>query len=358
MPRILRARPLSGKEKERVRDLLHLCPSVKEFARGRAVVLSGAGWTCPKIAVALGVTEVSVRTWVKRFNAKGVTGLREPRRSGRPRVFGERFRGELNRALAGSPREKGYAFTVWTVLSLVLYLATKIPRRISPGHLHRVLHDEGYVWRRPKHDLKHRQNRRLYRAVQRRLKDLQEEAAYSDQMVLLYLDESEVHLHPYLTGMWTRRGRQPKVPAAGIDRKIHLFGAVNYRTGRLAWRSADRKNAKEFLAFLREVVSRYPGKDLHLVLDNVAYHKTAAILEYVESLNGRIELVWLPPYSPNLNPIERVWKYIKKKYLANHFFENIFSVMEALVLALDCVNRALQRNPSLIGSAKDLCEAA
>jgi hypothetical protein len=123
------------------------------------------------------------------------------------------------------------------VLTLAVYLFGATSRMISRSHLLRIVRDEGYVRRRPKLSLKWRRNRRLYRAVQRRLKRLELDATRpGSRSVLIYGDECEFPLNPGLVGIWTRRGVQPEVPSAGQDLKIAAIGGINFATGRMTWR--------------------------------------------------------------------------------------------------------------------------
>jgi transposase len=339
VPKKLPVRPLTDKDREGLRQLQRGARSVTEFCRARAVALQSGGWSVGDIADAVDVTDAAVYGWLKRFSEGGVESLRDRGRSGRPPTYDERFRARICRALSKSPRRCGLATTVWTVLTLAVYLFDATSRMISRSHLRRIIHDEGYVWRRPKLSLKWRQNRRLYRAVERRLRQLEREATKpGSRSVLIYGDECEFHLNPGLVGMWTRRGVQPEVPSAGQDLKISAFGGINFATGRMTWHLAKRKNQTEFLEFLRELLSRYRGWKVTLVLDNVAYHKTQKVRALLEENADRIEVVWLPPYSPTLNRIERVWKHLKSRYLYNEFFGTEMGLLRAVERALNTLN--------------------
>lgn len=333
---------MSDKRRNELREIARTARSVNEFSRARAVALRSAGWSVAEIAEAFEVTPQAVYGWLDRYEKGGATALRDRPRGGRPRDYGPSYRRIIAATVETRPRQLGLAITVWSVLTLAACLWRTTTRRISPSHLRRILHEEGYVWRRPKLTLRHRQNRRLYRAVQRRLEELQGAAtAPGADFVLLYEDEAEFHLNPGLTGMWTLRGVQPEVPSAGQDRKIAAFAAVDWATGRMVWHLADRKNQREFLIFLDKVVKAFPRKRLVLVLDNVAYHKTKAVMNRVEELAGRVELLWLPPYSPNLNRIERIWGHLKRTYVYNEYFGDERGLVKAVEAALNSLNSAL-----------------
>jgi len=91
------------------------------------------------------------------------------------------------------------------------------------------------------------------------------------------------------------------------------------RSGRLATLLAAQGNGRRFQQFLEQLVQRWPLDHLVLVLDNVSYHKSTAIRAWLAAHVGQVTVVWLPTYSPHLNRIERVWRFVKSK-LAGHRF--------------------------------------
>jgi putative transposase len=137
---------------------------------------------------------------------------------------------------------------------------------------------------------------------------------------LLFLDESEIHLHPRLVNMWMPKGQRFEVPVPVANHKVPLYGALNYRTNQLSYHVGHGKNAAEFLGFLAQLAEEYRSRPSILVLDNASYHTAVAVLKYLEELSSGFQVIWLPPYSPELNDIEHIWKYVKGASLANYDF--------------------------------------
>lgn len=82
-------------------------------------------------------------------------------------------------------------------------------------------------------------------------------------------------------------------------------------TGRFYWKSAERGNATSFQAFLDQLRQRFPGQMLHLILDNSSVHKNRSVKRYLER-HPEVRLHFLPPYSPEYNPVEKMWWWLKK----------------------------------------------
>jgi hypothetical protein len=147
--------------------------------------------------------------------------------------------------------------------------------------------------------------------------------------VLIFQDEVEIHLHPALARQWAPVGQQPQVPAPGKNEKRVVYGGVNYRTGVLTYTVAASKCGAEFLAFLIFLVKAYAGQKIQLVCDNGRFHHTKAVQAWLEVNRDLIEVFWLPPYSPSLNLIERLWGHLKRTVLANVLYSNLDDLVAA-----------------------------
>lgn len=139
----------------------------------------------------------------------------------------------------------------------------------------------------------------------------------------------EIHRFPALTRMWALVGKQPEVPAPGKNEKKVVYGGVNYRTGKLTYTLADSKCGSSFLVFLMALLLAYAGKKIRLVCDNGRFHATKAVRAFLEEHREQIEVYWLPPYSPSLNLIERLWGHLKRTVLANVLYANLGDLVAA-----------------------------
>lgn len=106
-----------------------------------------------------------------------------------------------------------------------------------------------------------------------------------------------------------------------------MFGALEYRSGHLTTMITKRTSAAAFQTFLYALAARYPADHLVLVLDNASYHKTAAIRSWCADEAERISVIWLPTYSPQLNLIERVWRFVKSKLACHRFWNDLPSLI-------------------------------
>lgn len=129
-----------------------------------------------------------------------------------------------------------------------------------------------------------------------------------------------------------KRGTQTTVPAtSGSDALLHIFGGLNLVTGTVVATFAHQRNSDSFIAFLEELMLHaYPQQAVYLVLDNASFHRSASAQAAISLFEPRLQVFWLPPYTPELNPIEPYWRYMKTQACGNRTFKNIAEVEAAV----------------------------
>ena len=144
------------------------------------------------------------------------------------------------------------------------------------------------------------------------------------------MDEVSLDLEPPLHACWMKRGQQKIVPALqpGTKKHDHILGAYSWNTDTVAWKVTSWKNSQSFLEFIEYLLVKcYPTGRIVLVMDNVSYHKSAAVLAALSLFEHRLLVFWLPPYCPELNLIERYWKHLKDLACANKLHDCIEEVV-------------------------------
>ncbi len=142
-------------------------------------------------------------------------------------------------------------------------------------------------------------------------------------------------LHPILRKCWMKRGQRKLIPAPGQQHWEHLFGAYNWRTDCVSWQFASRKNSASFIAFIEHLMTVcYPTQKVILVTDNASYHKSQASRAALSLFEDRLAVIWLPPYNPFLNPIERFWRHLKDIACANKLFPGLDALADSVRSAL------------------------
>jgi transposase len=137
-----------------------------------------------------------------------------------------------------------------------------------------------------------------------------------------------------LTYTWARRGQQPKVKTAGKRKGYKVFGLMEYFTGRFFYQGQEgRLNSTAYIAFLRRVLEQ-TTQPILLIQDGARYHTSAETKAFFAQQTARLQVVQLPTYSPDYNPIEKLWKKIKQQETHLHYFPTFEALTEKVEQAL------------------------
>ena len=141
----------------------------------------------------------------------------------------------------------------------------------------------------------------------------------SDIDHLLFEDETMIRDYQAIGCTWFLRGHQRKIPTYGQHKGVKLIGTLDYETGRIICTEEGAYDAAAFLRFLERTLREYPTGKIVMVLDNARIHHAKLIQPFLKENAGRLALIFLPPYSPQLNLMEGVWKWLKESVINNVF---------------------------------------
>ena len=163
--------------------------------------------------------------------------------------------------------------------------------------------------------------------------------------MILFGDEVSFWLDGTLHQTWARQGQQPRVDTYGQRKTAHIFGAISLDQARFYYQFASVFNGQTFLRFLKHLVAQHPGRKIFLIIDNGPCHNLKEEgKKWLKEHGDCIALYRLPPYSPEFNPIEGVWKTTRKMTTHNRFF----TTTEQRDAALRATFRKFQLHPALI----------
>jgi transposase len=144
--------------------------------------------------------------------------------------------------------------------------------------------------------------------------------------VFYYADEFNVSWHPTLRKMWSPQGQQIMIPTPGTPTKRYGLGAVNYHTGESVVLVQPHKRRTEIATLLQTLLDKHPDETVIVAWDNARTHQDDEIEAVVRSAAGRLVLLYLPTYSPWLNPIEMLWRHYRREVTHCELFDNIHAL--------------------------------
>lgn len=167
-------------------------------------------------------------------------------------------------------------------------------------------------------------------------------------MVLIYEDESQIRDYQALHATWSQKGKQKQVPTYGHHAVVSLFGALDALKGKFLCMEASVCNSQSFQHFLAYILSQYPGnKKIVVILDNAKLHHAKLLQPFLQKHRERLTLLFLPPYSPNLNLCERIWKWMRESVIVNRFHATREEIRESVITFLEFISeipeKVLQR---------------
>jgi transposase len=150
--------------------------------------------------------------------------------------------------------------------------------------------------------------------------------------------------------MWSRVGQQVMIPTPGQPYKRYGIGAVNYHTGETVVLFRRRKRRREIAEVLEALVAKHPTGTIFVAWDNADTHEDDEVEAVVRGAAGRLVLLYLPTYSPWLNPIEMLWRHFRREVTHCELFENVEALLTAAHTFFDRYNRSPSLLLSIIGS--------
>jgi transposase len=124
---------------------------------------------------------------------------------------------------------------------------------------------------------------------------------------------------------WFEKGKQRMIRTTGKHRGVKLLSTVDYCNGNIVWHEDEEYTAETFLKFLNKVIDAYPSGTITMVLDNARIHHAKMLVPFLKQ-NKRLTLVFLPSYSPQLNIVEGLWKWLKSDVVNNVFYHTVSEI--------------------------------
>lgn len=324
---------------------MHQACDVRYFRALQALLRFSTGTAVGVVAQEAGVTPQMTWVWRKvyRVSRGDERVLRPVPPPGASPLTGPSQNAQIESILQEDPQALGYQATGWTVPLLQYHLQVQ-SICLSQRTVRRRLKSLGYVWKRPSYVLAYPdpQWKAKCRYIRRRVRRIREK---HPNAIILFVDETDLRELPPLRAGWARRGKRFRIPITGRNSKRVLFGALNYQTGHRIMLVRRYNRLADFQAFLDMLKKHYKGRPLSLILDRCSSHVHNRA--YARKLS--IGLIWLPRACPKLNPMEDLWRELKRTVAADRCYADINELAErALRWMLALTHRHALRKAGLL----------
>jgi transposase len=297
------------------------------------------------VATSLGFCRTSIYPWLRRAKDEGLDALVEKIAEGPDPKLTEKQRQRVKRWIVGKdPRQYGFEFGLWTRRIVQTMIQEKFGVALCLTSVGKLLAQLELTPQKPLRRAYERDPVRIELWKKDEFPKLKKRARKHGAKIY-FLDETGFSSEPNLRRTYGLKGKTPVVKTSGRRQKVNVISAVSLQGAFWCQIYTHTLKQGDFIIFLKDLMSGQRGK-VFLVLDSHPAHIANSVKEYVQSTKGRLELHFLPPYAPDLNPDEFVWHYLKGNGVAKKPLHKDESLKERVQEDLDKLkkDRALLRS--------------
>ena len=300
--------------------------------RAQALLAFHEGISVYQLSIVLRRSEKTIREWLNRFRHTRVASIFPHYKSDNAAKLTREQKQKLNTILSQPPSVYGIPKEFWDISSLKTYIKAEFGMEYASDESYRlifVLHN--YSFHLPDTFDRKRDEKK----VTKRMEEIKAEIAAllkDDTWLVFTSDECRIVWESEIRRAWLPKGEKTIIKVERKRKAQSFIGFLNLKTGeellfRLAWQKQD-----EIIPVLEALVQKYPDKHICIIWDNARFHHGKKLKTKLSTTLKRIHLINLPPYAPDHNPQEHVWKYGKDKLANNQRIS-----LEETVLAFESI---------------------
>jgi transposase len=280
--------------------------------RMHALLALAEGMSVQDVAEMLHLGEQTVRDYRNRFLVKYMASLTYKRPPGRPSKLTKTQRRELAELIKAGPQAAGDTSACWNTPLIQDLIQTRFGVAYHPHYLATLLHNLGFSYQKARFVSDHLNEAKRLAWCQTEWPRIIRQARQR-KALLLFGDDASFAQWGSLSYTWAPKGEQPEVRTSGKRKGYKVFGLIDYFSGQFFYKAHEgRFNSESYAAFLLEVLA-HTRRPVVVVQDGARYHTRAAMQHFFDAHADRLTSEQLPAYSPDFNPIEHLWKKVKKE---------------------------------------------
>ena len=297
------------------------------------------------VASILGVSHEAIRLWVGDFILNGVSSLRIGKSPGRPPKLTKSQKKELASIIEKGPEAAGFPGACWTSPMIQSLIEGKFGVTYCVYYIVQLLSNMGFSYQKAAFEAEHLDKEARQEWISKTWPKILELAKRKNSYIL-FGDEASFPQWGTLSYTWAKKGANPVVKTSGKRKGYKVFGFIEFFTGKFFSKAqTERLNSDSYIDFLKGVLSK-TRKHLILIQDGARYHTSKQVKKFFGSCKDRISVFQLPSYSPDYNPIEKLWKKIKQmgthmKYFPT--FESLMTQVDEMLLEFENLQEEVLR---------------
>lgn len=313
--------------------------------RIHAILYILEGKSVSEVADILKLSLQTIYNYLTAFILQRLESLKYKRPPGRPRKLTKTQRQVLAKLIERGPEKAGYDCGCWDTVLIQDLIYSRFGVEYNPHYIAELLKNMGFSYQKGRFVSDHLDDVALaQRAWLEKTWPEIKRLAQTKGAMILFGDEASFAQWGSLSYTWARKGHQPTVKTSGKRKAYKIFGLIDYLSGVFFYKGhTDKFNAESYQAFLTEVLTK-TKQHLIIIQDGARYHTSKAMVEFFAQHDQRLTIYQLPAYSPEFNPIEYLWRNIKKQ--ATHL--RYFPIFADLIHKVDQKLRYFANTPKRI----------
>lgn len=325
-----------------------LSHEVLEHYRLRAITLYEKKEPVNQIAEYFGIHRGSVSRWITAYKRKGKDALKSKKAPGPAFKIPEREIPAILSMLEQDATQWGFETPLWTCQRVRVMLKKKWGLNLHSTNIMRMLNRLHITPQKPRRQAIERDDQEVKEWLNEEWPLILKQVARW-RAILYFQDEAGISLTPVMGRTWAPRGRTPVVKVTGHRGGVTVTSAIS-PSGRMVFRLEDaRVNALKHIEFLDQVLRQHPRRKIVVIEDSAPVHKAQAVDDFASRNSKRFALYRIPSYSPELNPDEHVWEYLKGFKLKSHQAQTKRELRRLVMRKM----RGIQRKRGLVNSFFD-----
>ena len=293
-----------------------------EGRRVRALELHQMGWSNTAIGVALGVSEPAVSQWLTRVREQGENAFRSLGRQGQGRRLSESQLGALRQVLDRGAASVGYEDGTWTCQRIADVIQNEFGVEYHPAHVSRLLHSMKWTYQKPILKARQRNESEIQLWLRETWPEIRRKAE-NEGRTIVFVDECGFSLAPTVGKTWSPAGETPVIAGVKRSKRLSVIGGVTWQGSLYVQVHATTVKTAEVVGFLTHLLFHVPGKIL-VLWDRARIHDSEELQEFrALDRDHRLILEFFPPYAPELDPQEYVWRQLKHVDFRNYSSHSI-----------------------------------
>ncbi len=350
MPSMIRI-ALSGQTRKALACRLqqaYAAHATRLIRRIHALLWLADGKSVGEVSQTLDLGDQTVRDWLHAFLLEGMASLFYHSPVGRPAKLSARQRQELRELVAAGPEAAGYTSACWTSGMIADLIRLRFKVDYNPRYVCHLLKSLGFSYQKARFSSDHLSDEAAIVWLEETWPEILR-LAKEKQAVILFGDEASFAQWGSLSYTWSPIGVQPTVRTSGIRKAYRVFGLLDCFGGKLYHRGLEGKfNSETYRDFLCWALSVVQGQII-LIQDNAPYHTSGSLQDFYEEHTDRLTVYQLPSYSPDLSPIEGLWKNVKKEATHLRYFAQFVDLVAKVDEALTKLAKLPDELTALVG---------